>query len=370
MILMGAGRTIKFKGVGSPAAMHKDLGISLPFVNREEKWHRKTLLQRAIEGKKSREELEEEVRILYVALTRAMDKLIVTGSVKDKSKIDGTSTGNKSFIEMMYNPLKKAGQDIIIHEDSGEHSGAIDLSHIESRARIEELFAKAETQTEETVINEIDKKLSFMYPYSQHENVKSKYSVTELNKGMERHIADVPLNVPEFAGGKRQLTAADIGTVMHLMMEKLDFRKALDEGITYIESLADSLYSDGTIEADERKIIKTANINGFFKDDIGKRAAVSGRLYKEREFILLKEVNGADAIVQGIIDCYFEEDDGIVLIDYKNSYMGNGTTEADIAERYKSQMTLYKEALEAATGRKVKEAYLYLFHLQQFIKTI
>ena len=79
-------------------------------------------------------------------------------------------------------------------------------------------------------------------------------------------------------------------------------------------------------------------------------------------------MDGADAIVQGIIDCYFEEDDGIVLIDYKNSYMGNGTTEAVIVERYRNQIELYREALEAAAGKAVKESYLYMFDLKKFIK--
>ena len=95
---------------------------------------------------------------------------------------------------------------------------------------------------------------------------------------------------------------------------------------------------------------------------------MSDRLYREREFILQKEVNGTNAIVQGIIDCYFEENDGIVLIDYKNSYMGGGTTESDIAERYGNQIELYKEALEAAEGKNVSEAYIYLFDTKKFIK--
>lgn len=370
VILMGAGRTIKFRGVGSPAAMHKDLGLSLPFVNKEEKWHRKTLLQRAIEGKKSREELEEEVRILYVALTRSMDKLIVTGTVKDAEKLGDTAGGHKSFLEMMYKPLKKTGQNIIIYEGSDEYSMTIDTSHIEARARITELFERAETETDEKTADEVSKKLSFIYPYSQQENVKSKYSVTELNKGKKNEELDIPLKVPEFAREKHRLNAAEIGTVMHLMMEKLDFGKAFSKGNVYVEQVADKLLADGTIGPDERKVIKTDNISGFFGNDIGKRAALSDRLYKEKEFILLKKVDGVDAIVQGIIDCYFEEDDGIVLIDYKNTYMGNGVSEADIAARYRSQIELYIEAIEAAADKKVKEAYLYLFNLQKFIKTI
>ena len=76
---------------------------------------------------------------------------------------------------------------------------------------------------------------------------------------------------------------------------------------------------------------------------------------------------GEDTIVQGIIDCFFEEDDGIVLIDYKNSYVGAGRTAKDIAESYRSQIELYSQALKGATGKTVKEAYLYLFDTGQFV---
>ena len=92
------------------------------------------------------------------------------------------------------------------------------------------------------------------------------------------------------------------------------------------------------------------------------------RLEKEREFILNKDVNGVPAIVQGIIDCYFEEEDGLVLLDYKNSAVGDETGEDIIVKRYRKQIALYKEAIEEAEGKSVKEAYLYLFELQKFVE--
>ena len=107
VILAGAGRTICFRGSGSSMEMHKDCGIGLPLVNREEGWHKKTLLQRVIEGKKAAEELEEEVRILYVALTRAIDRLEIVGSVKDLDSLDEEQAGKRSFLDMVYAPLKQ-----------------------------------------------------------------------------------------------------------------------------------------------------------------------------------------------------------------------------------------------------------------------
>ncbi|MGN0704315.1 MAG: helicase-exonuclease AddAB subunit AddA [Lentihominibacter sp.] len=370
VILMGAGRAIRFKGTGSPAAMHKDLGISLPFVNREEKWHRKTLLQRAIEGRKSREELEEEVRILYVAMTRAMDCLIVTASVRDTGSLEESIDRKKSYLDMMYGALRRTHQKIVVYENTEQEEAAASSAagHLAARERTEAVLQRAAGYSDEDILEKIDRKLSFVYPYSVQGEVKSKYSVTELNKGEGGNICDIHLNTPAFSAEEKKLSAAEIGTAMHLVMETMDFRKALEEGEDYVRKFADRLYENGILEKEERAVINTENIAAFFEAETGKRAALSDRLYREREFILQKEVNGTDAIVQGIIDCYFEEDDGIVLIDYKNSYMGNGMTEEKIADRYRNQIELYKEALEAASGRIVREAYMYLFDMKKFIK--
>ena len=370
VILMGAGRTIKFKGTGGPAAMHKDLGISLPFVNREQKWHRKTLLHRAIEGRKMREELEEEVRILYVALTRAMDRLVVTASVRDTENLEEGADKKSSYLDMIYGAMKRTHQRIIIYDSDNTEETAVSAvsAHLAARRRTEDVFEQAAEYSSEDEINAINKKLSYVYPYSAQREVKSKYSVTELNKGHGKPVYDTHLNTPEFSAGEKKLNAAETGTVIHLLMERLDFRRAAEEGEPYIKEFADMLCEDGTLETNERNVIDTEKIAAFFEQETGKRAALSDRLYREREFILQKKVDGADAIVQGIIDCYFEEDDGIVLIDYKNSYMGNGTTEEEISERYRNQIQLYREALEKASGKAVKEAYLYMFDLKKFIK--
>ncbi|MBR2620064.1 MAG: PD-(D/E)XK nuclease family protein, partial [Firmicutes bacterium] len=222
---------------------------------------------------------------------------------------------------------------------------------------------------------EIDRVLSFEYPYPELDKVKSKYSVTELNKlmadpsgdGGNQSRSDIILTKPNFAVEKKILNAAEIGTVMHLVMEKLDFSRALEEGLPYIEEKVTGLLEEGDLSEEERAVIDIENAAAFFEEEVGKRAARALRLEKEREFILQKEISGAKAIVQGIIDCYFEEDDGLVLVDYKNSFMGDRVSEDTIVDRYKGQIELYKEALEAAEGKPVKEAYLYLFELKKFV---
>ena len=386
VILAGAGKQIRAKGSGTSASFHKDIAVGLPLINKEEKWYKKTLLQKIIDGRKAGEEFEEEIRILYVALTRAMDRIVITGIIKDPEALDDDIADPKTYAEMIYEPLREFGGEIKIWSGFEKWTDERKLKKDSPRIRLAELFERSRG-LEGGISEEIDRVLSFEYPYPELDKVKSKYSVTELNKLMaesaysgraeqaddtsdsEEHSdrSDIILAKPNFTAVKKVLNAAEIGTVMHLVMEKLDFSRALEEGAPYIEEKVTGLLEAGDLSEEERAVIDIENAAAFFGEEVGKRAARALRLEKEREFILQKEISGAKAIVQGIIDCYFEEEDGLVLVDYKNSFMGDRVSEDTIVDRYKGQIELYKEALEAAEGKPVKEAYLYLFELKKFV---
>ena len=381
VILAGAGRTIRFRGSGSSMEMHKDCGIGLPLVNREEGWHKKTLLQRVIEGKKAAEELEEEVRILYVALTRAIDRLEIVGTVKNLDSLDEEQSGKRSFLDMVYAPLKLTGEEICVEHLASEE-GADELQEAgtsrrhSAKALMQQLQRTAQraaayqlTAEEQSRMEQINAGLSYQYPYSDAVKVKSKYSVTELAGGSTVSSDEILLQKPEFTREHEGLTAAQRGSAMHLVMEHLDFAKALEHGGSYIRETVEKLRSTGTLSEQEAKAIRIDQIQGFFAAPTGRRAAQARTLQKEREFILQKNVSGTQAIVQGIIDCFFEEEDGMVIIDYKNSYVGSEAEEEELRQRYGEQLALYKEALEASWGRPVKETWLYLFYLKKFIRT-
>ena len=380
VILAGAGRTIRFRGSGSSMEMHKDCGIGLSLVNREEGWHKKTLLQRVIEGKKAAEELEEEVRILYVALTRAIDRLEIVGTVKDLDSMDEEQAGKRSFLDMVYAPLKLTGEEICVEHLASEE-GADELQEAGTSRRhsakdlMQQLQRTAQraaayqlTAEEQSRMEQIAAGLSYQYPYSDAVKVKSKYSVTELAGGSTVSSDEILLQKPEFTREHEGLTATQRGSAMHLVMEHLDFVKALEHGGSYIRETVEMLRSTGALSEQEAKAVRIDQIQGFFADPTGQRAAQARTLQKEREFILQKDVSGTQAIVQGIIDCFFEEEDGMVIIDYKNSYVGSEAGEEELRQRYGKQLALYKEALEASWGRPVKETWLYLFYLKKFIR--
>ena len=159
---------------------------------------------------------------------------------------------------------------------------------------------------------------------------------------------------------------------MHLLMEKTAFADAADNAFKLIQSTADRLLANDIITAEEYDSLSIDKAAAFFDSEIGLRAAEAdraGKLRKEKEFVYSMDVGeGETTIVQGVIDCFFEEGDGIILIDYKNSYMGAGRTEDDIRAAYAAQIDLYQQTLKGATGKKVKEAYLFLFDTGSFVK--
>ena len=206
---------------------------------------------------------------------------------------------------------------------------------------------------------EISKRLSWTYPNEALLKIKSKYSVSELNAGKTGSgiIRDIPLNTPEFLreGGKH-LSAAQKGTAFHRVMEHLDFTR-MEDG-SYIRRFVDELVAREIITEEEKEILSIEKIEIFAESMIGKRAksaAALGKLRKETSFNLLHNVEGKEVMVQGIIDCWFEEKEGIVLLDYKTNYDVEG-----IQEKYKEQMMIYKKAIETYRGMPVTEAYLYL----------
>ena len=153
-------------------------------------------------------------------------------------------------------------------------------------------------------------------------------------------------------------------------MEFVDFKKAVNEAgecdKSYIEERAETLKKNSAISEPVFKALDLHKIYAFFENEIGLRAceaARAGLLSKEKPFTLRVERGGKSVLVQGIIDCYFNDGDGLVLVDYKSNRLSYKDREADIErikEEYREQIGLYRRALEGGAGLSVKEAYLYL----------
>lgn len=390
VIVAGLGRRLRYTAGGrSSIAVHRDIGIGLTRSDHADRWYRPTLTQVMIGRRLRQEEVEEQVRVLYVALTRARDLLYLVGTVPDLNRYaEDRARGIKSDSSYISMLGAVPGVKTI---SSGEAAEGL----AREAAGPDEGFDPGDPgiyagSIGEAERREIKERLSYVYPYEAARHVRSKYSVSEINSARAakvrrflstkaREAAEAPalppkLGVPAFAEGAQRLDAAERGTLYHTLMERLDFGRAAAEGAPYISLEAARMLEDGLISEAGLSELDQSRVAAFFRSDLGRRAAgASGRgaLHKEEPFTLAIDEDG-DVLVQGVIDCWFSEPDGAVLIDYKSSRIDEDLPLAREEERlrrqYEAQIDIYARALEAAGRGPVKEAYLYLLAVDRLVK--
>ena len=360
------------------------IGVGLPYIDPGRKYWRSTLVQRAVTAKAQRDEYSEELRILYVAMTRARNKLIMVGTYESEAKLSEYTPRPECYLRVMRDVLKTGFNTYHI---SPLEAKAGEASRRE--LRIPDPDAIVLTEQELDIYSEIDRRFTYEYPHADLLTSKAKYSVSELRTASLREekaasgSGDGEDRSAQPAYNKRRkktkASAADIGTGYHRIMEFLDFARACAEDGSvdqeYIDERAAFLHDNGAILDAVYSEIDTEKIAEFFRTDIGIRAADAARrgtLRKEKAFTLrtAKPQSSGDGseqqvLVQGVIDCCFEENGSIILLDYKTSYVRAGENYASELERirheYEMQIDLYSEAVRKGTGKDVSEAYLYLF---------
>lgn len=403
VIVAGMGKRFNNANSRKPIDLHKNIGMGFRYVERKEHYYKKTLIQKIIDNKRKREDLEEEVRILYVAFTRAQDKLVLLGNVKDLEKFKETKERveepdvyrSSSYLDMIM-PIISDSNISTYYHDAQEIS--FDNSETnESKENIKELLDEDKCEIS-ALFQQIDKQLSFNYGYDYARLLKSKFSVSKLNKisdllseeGMTpenyeklyyESSYDSALAVPEFAQLKnKKFTAAERGTIMHSILEHWNFKqgylmccKDKKSATEYTKDFIDKLEKRNIITPEEASEAQknTSMIVEFQCSSLGHRLAKADEIFKEVPFNLMKQIKGEDIIVQGIIDCYFKENDNFILIDYKTNKI-NDIHDLDeieyIKETYRKQIELYREAIEVVKGIKVNEAYIFLMNAGIAIK--
>ncbi|NLY71728.1 MAG: helicase-exonuclease AddAB subunit AddA [Clostridiales bacterium] len=364
MVLVGdLGRRF-YREAGNHLSLHKDLGIALKDVDRKQGYWRRTILHNCIDARRERESLAEEIRILYVALTRAKDKLVLLGTVKDIDKVLGLAAIKKdlgvikgnSYLDYLLPAL--SGSDKIIFE---KHDRG-DIGHIkdERQKNLASLQKYLESGFKPSLelANEIYKRFDWQYAYPKALKTKSKYSVSELSSSRETSIISVAKATTSLG--------AERGTVYHKIMEYIPFDREYD--INAIHNYIDDMVNREILTKEEVELIEPAKIEQFFRSEIGKRACRSNDVYKEVSFNHLVVKDGEEIIVQGTIDCYFKENDKYILLDYKSNYIASDKSIESLKENYTPQLKLYKQALEEIRGIKVDEVYLYLFELGKEVR--
>lgn len=406
VFVSGLGKQFNESDVRSKVVMHPEFGLACDCVDTKLRTRQPSILKKTIQKKTAAENLGEELRVLYVALTRAKEKLILTGCVSDaQSKLNRWQTASLYEGEALtYSDLTSASTYLdwivptLLHKMK---NGVLpEESHFSMQLLCEEEEAVQETWQrsdeairlaqlmnlpvqecfdEETRVY-LDSVFEAVYPYEADAQIVGKLSVSELKKlsyvpeeedaqEMYRPETVIPL-LPEFREKKQTLHGAKRGTAYHTFMENLDYSKK-DE----LEIQLEELISCGKMSEEEGKTLCLNDIRTFLETESGKRmerAALSGCLRRERPFVLgipadhiREEWNPQETVlVQGIIDAYFIEDGQITVLDYKTDRVRSSE---ELVMRYHAQLDYYALALERLTGCHIKDKIIYSFHLGEDI---
>lgn len=369
VIVAGMGNQLSYTSGIKGFQFDNELGIALAYVNPDEHYWRRTLMQKKITDKIREDEYQEQLRVLYVAMTRAREKLYLIGCEKTEDFVLDDIRSRNSYFRIM-GKLCDSGR---YNEYTASDMHEVKMPSLPRGANnfltTDKLPMDIEFSPE---YEEVKRRLDYEYAYKDELNTKAKYSVSEINneaKDKEAYkgkIEDRNTRALKLASAD----AASIGTAYHRIMEFVDFKKAVNEAgecdRIYIDERAETLRVNNAISEPVFKALDLRKIYAFFETEIGLRAceaARAGLLSKEKPFTLRTEHNGKSVLVQGIIDCYFRDGDELVLLDYKSNRLSYKDREADIErirEEYLEQINLYRRALEEGTGLSVKEAYLYL----------
>lgn len=442
VIVSGMGKNFNKQDTRSKMVLHPELGIGLDYMDGKKRIKSPTIAKKAIAKQIDLENLGEELRVLYVALTRAKEKLILTGTLKDAAeKLEFyrqqanlskaadrplsylTREGASGYLDWILPAVLSYGDkypvriveaaELVLNEVENQLEKNEDLTE-----RIEEIEA-ADTQ----LVGQLKQRFSQRYPYQVDVLRKNKYSVSELkHRAMrERFEAEQEETVPAFLEepvtptiplfiqreeSVEQETAnrgALRGTAVHRVMECYDFASEKS-----VQEQMEAMEKEEKITADMRALVKVQTVADFVSSETGKRMALAqrgGALYREKPFVMgfteeelenygfgvgsntdscenIYEKTDSDqekeeqkkvrheedlTLIQGIIDVFWIEKDGIVLLDYKTDRVQQAK---ELIDRYETQLKLYADALErvfAARKLKVKEILIYSFSLEQLI---
>lgn len=442
VIVSGMGKNFNKQDTRSKMVLHPELGIGLDYMDGKLRIKSPTIAKKAIAKQIDLENLGEELRVLYVALTRAKEKLILTGTLKDAAeKLEFyrqqanlskaadrplsylTREGASGYLDWILPAVLSYGDkypvriveaaELVLDEVENQLEQNEDLTE-----RIEEIEA-ADTQ----LVGQLKQRFSQRYPYQVDVLRKNKYSVSELkHRAMrERFEAEQEETVPAFLEepvtstiplfiqreeSVEQETAnrgALRGTAVHRVMECYDFASEKS-----VQEQMEAMEKEEKITADMRALVKEQIVADFVSSETGRRMALAqcgGALYREKPFVMgfteeelenygfgvgsntdscenIYEKTDSDqekeeqkkvcheedlTLIQGIIDVFWIEKDGIVLLDYKTDRVQQAK---ELIDRYETQLKLYADALErvfAARKLKVKEILIYSFSLEQLI---
>ena len=428
VFLAGLGKRFNKQDAYGQILLDADLGAAADFLDLELRVKAPTLKKQALKRRTELETMGEELRVLYVAMTRAKEKLIMTAADKSlENKLGKWKDIPLSQGQLPYTILASANSclDWLLMAQP-----AIPASHMEMRQiQVKDLIGEEITRQiirkmkKEDLLNldgrrvydaafgtRLREVLEYEYPYESDIGLYAMVSVSELKKQSQigrtedaigtdsGNLEGIALGELKALTGSRDMAgsgpgesgeqkktvsagpnrAALRGTAYHAVLEHIHFHEI--HGLAEVKPVVDKLLEGGFLDQEAHDFINPKVIWNFLSSPLGKRMAKAqseGRIHKEQQFIIgipAREMGLGDSdelvLIQGIIDAYLEEEDGLVLIDYKTDHVPEGDPKQGakmLAERYRVQLDYYERALTQLTGKHVKERIIYSLALQMSI---
>ncbi len=402
VFLAGCGKKFNRQDARGRILIDEELGIAADFFDPEKKVKAPTLKKNVLARRSNLENMGEELRILYVAMTRAKEKLIITAGDKymdnKLEKWGGIPAGGalpftilsaaSSYLDWILMASNGAKNTLDVKNVPVKNLLVEETKNQEEKAKIYlELEQLRKAQPEE-----IPGLIGVKYPYAADLALHAKMSVSELKEQgqfvddaesafliknvREKEDSEIIDKMSDTAAEEkaRIKRASDRGTAYHRALELIHFAEI--SGYDDIVKELDRIREEKRMQETAIDMVYPGVLTKFFHSDIAarmKQADRNGKLRKESQFVVgipAREMNKADSdaliLLQGIIDAWFEEDDGLVLVDYKTDRVKEGG-ENILLDRYQIQLFYYAKALTQITGKKVKEAVIYSLALQKEI---
>ena len=399
VFLAGLSRSFNTEDLRAQVLCEKELGLGLSAVDRENRVRYPTIAKRAIVARTARESLSEELRVLYVAMTRARDRLIMTYAEKkpEATLADIAQRIDLGGAELLASEAGCPGHWVLMEAMCRTEAGALfalagarpqsthladypwrisvyDCPEPEQSGAVQEEAMTASLP--QGTVELLRQQLSYRYPHEAATVTPSKQTATQLKgRDKDEEVKDNAAPAPKQrtwrrfdTGGLRKGT--DYGVAMHTLMQYVRFDAcATLEGL---EGEIDRLTAARVIPADLSPRLDRTAILAFFRTDLG-RKLMTGKYIREFKFSILEDavgygegLTGEQILLQGVVDCALVEKDGITVVDFKTDYVTDATL-PEVLARYRPQVDTYSRALERIYEMPVKGTCLYFFHLKKLI---
>ena len=386
--------------------LHHSYGIGIDVVNQNLGVTYPSVIKQSVKAVIEKETKSEEMRLLYVALTRAKEKLYLFATVSDFEKdynMQSINLKNNKFNETLislntsyyknllpvikyYNEYDKDKNilDIVhlkinskITDDNLKELFKIkeeNLSNISMSDKLKDIFKSKELKRDENIIEKLKNTFDGEYKYIEDTMSPARISVSNLKKEnsqdvvvkfkdeSDEELVDEKFKMPyELSEDKNTYTAVRKGILIHFILQNLDFSLNTKQEI---KKYIDNLYEDGIINEYDKKYISINKIYNFLNSNIGRNIKNATAIFREYEFIL-DDKTISNSLIQGVIDLFFVVDGKAILVDFKTDRLED---ESEFIKRYKIQLDIYKEAINKLTKYNVDKVYIYSFNLNKEIE--